>query len=86
LERLVIDREELDEDQFREAWQEWKARSGDKTRLTIDFIKRNITKSMHLMRQPPILCIHLNRVAYAHTGAEVLNSAKVDYPSEFKLN
>lgn len=40
---------------------------------------------MHLMRLPPILCIHINRVAYLPTGAEVLNSAKVSYPIEFEI-
>ena len=85
LESVITDRDELDEDDFKEAWRDWKKKTNEKKQLSIDFLHRRINKSMHLMRLPPILCIHINRVAYAPTGAEVLNSAKVSYPIEFEI-
>lgn len=86
LERLVSDNSDLDEDQFREAWRDWKQRTGDQSKLTIDFIKRNISRSMQILKPPKILCVHINRVAYSPMGAEVLNSAKVEFPEEFSLD
>lgn len=86
LERLVSDRGELDSDQFKEAWREWKRTTGDPSKLTIDFIKRNISRSMQLVKPPTILCIHINRVAYSNIGIEILNSSKVTYPKEFELS
>ena len=41
---------------------------------------------MNILRQPTILCIHVNRVSYTDTGHEILNSAKVDFPSEFAFS
>lgn len=86
LERLVTDSSDLDEDQFKEAWRDWKQRTGDPSKLTIDFIKRNISRSMQILKPPKILCVHINRVAYSPMGIEVLNSAKVEFPNEFTLD
>jgi len=41
---------------------------------------------MHLIKPPDILCVHINRVAYSPMGVEILNSARVRYPSVFSLD
>ena len=80
---LVTDQGDLDEDSFKKAWKKWKQESGDPSKLTLDFIKRNISRSMQLVKPPNILCVHINRVFYSKQGNEVLNSSKVDYPAQF---
>ena len=86
LERLVTDRGDLDEDDFKGAWKEWKAKTKNPSKLTMDFFKRNIVRSMQLVKPPRILCVHLNRVTYSSMGHEILNSAHVSYPHEFTLS
>ena len=86
LEKLVADRNELDEDSFKDAWKAWKRKTGDPSKLTIDFIKRNISRSMTLLKPSGILCIHISRVTYSSLGYEILNSSKVEYPLEFVLS
>ena len=46
LERLITDNNDLDEDSFKEKWRTWKRKTRDSSKLTLDFIKRNISRSM----------------------------------------
>ena len=82
----VDDCNELDEDEFTKQWRAWKKRTRDPSKISFDFIKRTIIRSMQLVKPPEIMCVHISRVAYSPSGVEILNSSPVTFPQAFQLS